>query len=88
MAIKLKPQGPRCKRFEFWTKVAKVTKPQGPKWQFTKKEICNYPLVIQPTLLKCGTILLKDLYYKFLFFFFFNVGMSVFCYPFLFHVFI
>ncbi|KAJ0718604.1 putative isomerase [Helianthus annuus] len=35
MAIKLKPQGPRCKRFEFWTKVAKVTKPQGPKWQFT-----------------------------------------------------
>ncbi|MFS7999040.1 hypothetical protein Hanom_Chr12g01161311 [Helianthus anomalus] len=35
MTIKLKPQGPRCKRFEFWTKVAKVTKPQGPKWQFT-----------------------------------------------------
>ncbi|MFS7914617.1 hypothetical protein Hanom_Chr02g00155531 [Helianthus anomalus] len=34
MAVKLKPQGPRCKRFEFWTKVAKVTKPQGPKWQF------------------------------------------------------
>ncbi|MFS7906874.1 hypothetical protein Hanom_Chr01g00064321 [Helianthus anomalus] len=35
MTIKLKPQGPRCKKFEFWTKVAKVTKPQGPKWQFT-----------------------------------------------------
>ncbi|KAJ0594776.1 putative hydrolase [Helianthus annuus] len=39
MAIKLKPQGPRCKRFEFWTKVAKVCKPQGPKWQFTLKYI-------------------------------------------------
>ncbi|MFS7909090.1 hypothetical protein Hanom_Chr01g00090691 [Helianthus anomalus] len=36
MAIKLKPQGPRCKKFEFWTKVAKLTKPQGPKWQFTQ----------------------------------------------------
>ncbi|MFS7902346.1 hypothetical protein Hanom_Chr01g00010251 [Helianthus anomalus] len=36
MTIKLKPQGPRCKKFEFWTKVAKVTKPQGPKWQFTQ----------------------------------------------------
>ncbi|MFS7949466.1 hypothetical protein Hanom_Chr06g00571871 [Helianthus anomalus] len=35
MAIKLKPQGPRCKKFEFWNKVAKLTKPQGPKWQFT-----------------------------------------------------
>ncbi|KAJ0830277.1 hypothetical protein HanPSC8_Chr15g0653521 [Helianthus annuus] len=35
MAIKLKPQGPRCKKFEFWTKGAKLTKPQGPKWQFT-----------------------------------------------------
>ncbi|MFS8010017.1 hypothetical protein Hanom_Chr14g01292031 [Helianthus anomalus] len=35
MAIKLKPQGPRCKRFEFWTKVTKVTKAQEPKWQFT-----------------------------------------------------
>ncbi|MFS7888800.1 hypothetical protein Hanom_Chr00s000002g01599341 [Helianthus anomalus] len=35
MAIKLKPQGPRCKRFEIWTKLTKVTKPQGPKWQFT-----------------------------------------------------
>ncbi|MFS7900893.1 hypothetical protein Hanom_Chr00s148865g01821341 [Helianthus anomalus] len=35
MATKLKPQGPRCKRFEIWTKVAKLPKPQGPKWQFT-----------------------------------------------------
>ncbi|MFS7900981.1 hypothetical protein Hanom_Chr00s157444g01824031 [Helianthus anomalus] len=35
MAIKLKPRGPRCKKFEFWTKVSKLTKPQGPKWQFT-----------------------------------------------------
>ncbi|MFS8031845.1 hypothetical protein Hanom_Chr17g01550721 [Helianthus anomalus] len=31
MAIKVKPQGPRCKRFEIWTKMAKLTKPQGPK---------------------------------------------------------
>ncbi|MFS8023686.1 hypothetical protein Hanom_Chr16g01454371 [Helianthus anomalus] len=35
MATKLKPQGPRFKSFEIWTKVAKVTKPQGPFWQFT-----------------------------------------------------
>ncbi|MFS8012670.1 hypothetical protein Hanom_Chr14g01323561 [Helianthus anomalus] len=35
MAIKLKPQGPRFKKFEIWTKMAKVPKPQGPKWQFT-----------------------------------------------------
>ncbi|MFS7957786.1 hypothetical protein Hanom_Chr07g00670501 [Helianthus anomalus] len=35
MAIKCKPQGPRCKKFEIWTKMAKVPKPQGPKWQFT-----------------------------------------------------
>ncbi|MFS7986037.1 hypothetical protein Hanom_Chr11g01005771 [Helianthus anomalus] len=25
--------------FQIWTKVAKVTKPQGPKWQFTLVEI-------------------------------------------------
>ncbi|MFS7926349.1 hypothetical protein Hanom_Chr04g00296031 [Helianthus anomalus] len=31
----MKPQGPRCKRFQIWTKIAKMTKPQGPKWQFT-----------------------------------------------------
>ncbi|MFS7938421.1 hypothetical protein Hanom_Chr05g00439501 [Helianthus anomalus] len=35
MATKLKPQGPRFKRFKFSTKVAKVTKPQGPFLQFT-----------------------------------------------------
>ncbi|MFS7959707.1 hypothetical protein Hanom_Chr08g00694231 [Helianthus anomalus] len=35
MAIKVKPQGPRFKKFEIWTKMAKVPKPQGPKWQFT-----------------------------------------------------
>ncbi|MFS7929788.1 hypothetical protein Hanom_Chr04g00336561 [Helianthus anomalus] len=40
MAIKVKPQGPRFKKFEIWTKMAKVPKPQGPKWQFTL--IFNY----------------------------------------------
>ncbi|KAF5810715.1 hypothetical protein HanXRQr2_Chr04g0172901 [Helianthus annuus] len=35
MTIKVKPQGPRFKKFEIWTKMAKVPKPQGPKWQFT-----------------------------------------------------
>ncbi|MFS7889332.1 hypothetical protein Hanom_Chr00s000003g01605721 [Helianthus anomalus] len=35
MAIKMKPQGRRFKKFEIWTKMAKVSKPQGPKWQFT-----------------------------------------------------
>ncbi|MFS7918790.1 hypothetical protein Hanom_Chr03g00205291 [Helianthus anomalus] len=35
MATKTKPQGPRFKKFEIWTKMAKVPKPQGPKWQFT-----------------------------------------------------
>ncbi|KAJ0852048.1 hypothetical protein HanRHA438_Chr14g0633771 [Helianthus annuus] len=39
MATKCKPQGPRCKKFEIWTKMAKVPKPQGPKWQFTQKII-------------------------------------------------
>ncbi|MFS7935209.1 hypothetical protein Hanom_Chr05g00400761 [Helianthus anomalus] len=54
MAIKLKPQGPRCKRFEFWTKVAKVTKPQGPKWQFIQAEITKscFFLVNTPSLLQ------------------------------------
>ncbi|KAJ0575171.1 hypothetical protein HanRHA438_Chr05g0204051 [Helianthus annuus] len=42
MAIKLKPQGPKCKRFEFCTKMAKVTKPQKPKWQFTPCFFYNY----------------------------------------------
>ncbi|MFS8004621.1 hypothetical protein Hanom_Chr13g01227961 [Helianthus anomalus] len=35
MPIKVKPQGPRFKKFEIWTKMTKVPKPQGPKWQFT-----------------------------------------------------
>ena len=35
MATKCKPQGPGCNKFEIWTKVAKLAKPQGPKWQFT-----------------------------------------------------
>ncbi|MFS7962115.1 hypothetical protein Hanom_Chr08g00722861 [Helianthus anomalus] len=35
MATKLKPQGPKFKRFEFWIKVTKVTKSHGPFWQFT-----------------------------------------------------
>ncbi|MFS7951389.1 hypothetical protein Hanom_Chr07g00594561 [Helianthus anomalus] len=35
MTTKCKPQGPRCNKFEIWTKMAKLTKPQGPKWQFT-----------------------------------------------------
>ncbi|MFS7919980.1 hypothetical protein Hanom_Chr03g00218961 [Helianthus anomalus] len=35
MAIKVKPQGARFKKFEIWTKMAKVPKPQGPNWQFT-----------------------------------------------------
>ncbi|MFS7902573.1 hypothetical protein Hanom_Chr01g00012891 [Helianthus anomalus] len=41
MATKRKPQGPRFKRFAFWTKVAKVTKPQGPFWQFTLLVFCD-----------------------------------------------
>ncbi|MFS7951607.1 hypothetical protein Hanom_Chr07g00597121 [Helianthus anomalus] len=35
MTTKCKPQGPRCNKFEIWTKVTKLAKPQGPKWQFT-----------------------------------------------------
>ncbi|MFS7894248.1 hypothetical protein Hanom_Chr00s001429g01682431 [Helianthus anomalus] len=35
MATKCKPHGPRCNKFEIWTKVAKLAQPQGPKWQFT-----------------------------------------------------
>ncbi|KAF5789184.1 hypothetical protein HanXRQr2_Chr09g0368101 [Helianthus annuus] len=44
--LNIKKNGVNChfglcnaKRFEFWTKVAKVTKPQGPKWQFTQKNV-------------------------------------------------
>ncbi|MFS7898354.1 hypothetical protein Hanom_Chr00s021218g01760641 [Helianthus anomalus] len=48
MTTKCKPQGPRCKKFEIWTKMAKVPKPQGPKWQFTQKYIYNViPLVLK-----------------------------------------
>ncbi|MFS7954466.1 hypothetical protein Hanom_Chr07g00630841 [Helianthus anomalus] len=39
MATKCKPQGPRCKKFEIWTKMTKMPKPQGPKWQFTLESI-------------------------------------------------
>ncbi|MFS8030563.1 hypothetical protein Hanom_Chr17g01535481 [Helianthus anomalus] len=39
MAIKCKPQGPRCKKFGFWTKVAKVSKPQRPFWLLTLKNM-------------------------------------------------
>ncbi|MFS7997668.1 hypothetical protein Hanom_Chr12g01144531 [Helianthus anomalus] len=42
MATKCKPQGPRCKKFEIWTKMAKVPKPQGPKWQFTLKQYNSF----------------------------------------------
>ncbi|MFS7946553.1 hypothetical protein Hanom_Chr06g00537691 [Helianthus anomalus] len=35
MTIKVKPQGPKFKKFEIWTKMAKVPKPHGSKWQFT-----------------------------------------------------
>ncbi|MFS7905469.1 hypothetical protein Hanom_Chr01g00048081 [Helianthus anomalus] len=45
MATKCKPQGPRCNKFEIWTKVAKLAKSQGPKWQFTleymNNEVCS-----------------------------------------------
>ncbi|MFS7983503.1 hypothetical protein Hanom_Chr11g00975251 [Helianthus anomalus] len=42
MATKVKPQGPRFKKFEIWTKMAKVPKPQGPKWQFTLKSLTKH----------------------------------------------
>ncbi|MFS7945086.1 hypothetical protein Hanom_Chr06g00519841 [Helianthus anomalus] len=42
MTTKLKQQGPKFKRFKFWTKVAKVTKPHGPLWQFTLYLLYNY----------------------------------------------
>ncbi|MFS7988327.1 hypothetical protein Hanom_Chr11g01033451 [Helianthus anomalus] len=35
MATKCKPQGPKFKNFGFWTKVVKVSKPQGPFWLLT-----------------------------------------------------
>ncbi|MFS7935355.1 hypothetical protein Hanom_Chr05g00402451 [Helianthus anomalus] len=30
-----KPRGSRCEKTNLWTKVAKLTKPQGRKWHFT-----------------------------------------------------
>ncbi|MFS7989709.1 hypothetical protein Hanom_Chr11g01050021 [Helianthus anomalus] len=42
MATKVKPQGPTFKKFEIWTKMAKVPKPQGPKWQFTLYMVTLY----------------------------------------------
>ncbi|MFS8018834.1 hypothetical protein Hanom_Chr15g01396711 [Helianthus anomalus] len=38
MATKTKPQGPKFKKFVIWTIMAKVPKPQGPKWKFTLKK--------------------------------------------------
>ncbi|MFS7908360.1 hypothetical protein Hanom_Chr01g00082251 [Helianthus anomalus] len=53
MTTKFKRQGFILKKFEFWTKVAKVTKPQRPFWQFTltKKisvHLSSYILIIRP----------------------------------------
>ncbi|MFS7895467.1 hypothetical protein Hanom_Chr00s002892g01706671 [Helianthus anomalus] len=42
MTTKLKLWGSRFKRFEFWTKVVKVIKSQGPFWQFTHLLILCY----------------------------------------------
>ncbi|MFS7951344.1 hypothetical protein Hanom_Chr07g00594041 [Helianthus anomalus] len=47
MATKVKPQGPKFKKFEIWTKMAKVPKPQGPKWQFTLNKISVYAFFLQ-----------------------------------------
>ncbi|MFS7916061.1 hypothetical protein Hanom_Chr02g00172671 [Helianthus anomalus] len=33
-----KPFGPRCGKTNFWMKVAKLARPQGRKWQFTRKK--------------------------------------------------
>ncbi|MFS7965701.1 hypothetical protein Hanom_Chr09g00765311 [Helianthus anomalus] len=52
--MKLKSEKPRCKRFEFWTKVAKVIKPHESKWQFTKKKNIYYspqPILTNNTIL-------------------------------------
>ncbi|MFS7890086.1 hypothetical protein Hanom_Chr00s000007g01614631 [Helianthus anomalus] len=43
MTIKVKQHGPRFKTFEIWTKMAKVAKPQGPKWQFTLLALSKLP---------------------------------------------
>ncbi|MFS8021942.1 hypothetical protein Hanom_Chr16g01433401 [Helianthus anomalus] len=42
MAIKLKPQALRYKKFKICTKMAKLLKPHGPKWQFTLGIISNF----------------------------------------------
>ncbi|MFS7966992.1 hypothetical protein Hanom_Chr09g00780501 [Helianthus anomalus] len=42
MATKCKPQGPRCNKFDIWTKEAKLAKPQGSKWQFTHKQLLQF----------------------------------------------
>ncbi|MFS8001073.1 hypothetical protein Hanom_Chr13g01185931 [Helianthus anomalus] len=48
MTIKLKSKGTKFKRFEFWIKVTKVTKPQGSFWKFTlvfifqQDTLCDY----------------------------------------------
>ncbi|KAJ0765798.1 hypothetical protein HanPI659440_Chr08g0307731 [Helianthus annuus] len=54
MATKHKPQGPRCKKFEIWTKMAKVPKPQGPKWQFTQSKNYAHVILISKCLLRCA----------------------------------
>ncbi|MFS7903062.1 hypothetical protein Hanom_Chr01g00019571 [Helianthus anomalus] len=42
MTIKVKPHGSRFKKFEIWTKMTKVSKPQEPKWQFTLYVLNNF----------------------------------------------
>ncbi|MFS7985192.1 hypothetical protein Hanom_Chr11g00995651 [Helianthus anomalus] len=42
MTIKVKPQGTRFKKFQIWTKMTNVSKPQGPKWQFTLSKIYTH----------------------------------------------
>ncbi|MFS7955016.1 hypothetical protein Hanom_Chr07g00637471 [Helianthus anomalus] len=53
MATKCKPQGPRCNKFEIWTKVAKLAKPQGPKRQFTHLIIYNVILKVSTKFRSC-----------------------------------
>ncbi|MFS7980172.1 putative protein-synthesizing GTPase [Helianthus anomalus] len=52
MAIKVKPQGPRFKKFEIWTKMTKVPKPQGPKLHF----FSTYNNKVQCTVLEVKVI--------------------------------
>ncbi|MFS7980989.1 hypothetical protein Hanom_Chr10g00945651 [Helianthus anomalus] len=46
MAKKCKPQGPRFKKFEIWTKMTKLAKSQGPKWPFTLLINFNFGLCL------------------------------------------